>query len=136
MLDVDEVMRPYWERLLADTGPLDLFDAHTHIGTNDPDGYRQTAAELASLLDAAAARAVVFPMQEPDGYPPANDRVLDAAAASDRLVAFCRVDPHADALAEARRCLEAGARGIKLHPRAERFTLGEPAVRDLVALAD
>jgi hypothetical protein len=62
--------------------------------------------------------------------------VLEAAGGSGgRLVAFCRVDPRNGALAEARRCLDAGARGIKLHPRAERFTLAEPAVRDLVALA-
>jgi hypothetical protein len=38
-------------------------------------------------------------------------------------------------VAEARRCLAAGARGIKLHPRAERFGLDEPAVAELVALA-
>ena len=75
-------------------------------------------------------------MHEPDGYPPANDRVLAAAAESGgRLVAFCRVDPRADPLTEARRCLDAGAKGIKLHPRAERFTLSEPAVREIVALA-
>ena len=57
------------------------------------------------------------------------------AASAGRLVAFCRVDPHAHALREARRCLDAGARGIKLHPRAEQFTLSEPVVRDLIALA-
>ena len=75
-------------------------------------------------------------MHEPDGYPAANDRVLQAAAESGgRLVAFCRVDPRADPLTEARRCLDAGAKGIKLHPRAERFTLSEPAVREIVALA-
>jgi uncharacterized protein len=78
----------------------------------------------------------VFPMHEPAGYPPANDRVMEAAAGSDgRLVAYCRVDPHDDALAEAHRCLDAGARGIKLHPRAEQFTLSIPVVRELVALA-
>ena len=40
------------------------------------------------------------------------------------------------ALAEAERCLERGARGIKLHPRAERFTLDHPEVERLFALAD
>src|SRR5207248_1712917 len=35
----------------------------------------------------------------------------------------------------AERCLAAGARGIKLHPRAEEFTLDHPAVRSLLALA-
>ena len=45
------------------------------------------------------------------------------------------MNPHDHALREARRCLDAGAGGIKLHPRAERFTLSEPAVRDLIELA-
>jgi hypothetical protein len=75
-------------------------------------------------------------MQEPDGYPPANDRVLDEARRSNgRLAAFCRLDPEDEPLAEAERSLEAGARGIKLHPRAERFTLDHPALRDVFALA-
>ncbi len=39
-------------------------------------------------------------------------------------------------MAEAERALEAGARGIKLHPRAEQFTLDHPEVRSLAALAD
>ncbi len=131
MLDVDAIMSPWWDRLQADFGELDLYDAHTHIGADDPDGMRQTAGELVASLERVQARAVVFPMHEPTGYPLANDRVLEAADASaGRLVAFCRVDPHAHALPEARRCLDAGARGIKLHPRAEQFTLSEPAVRD------
>ena len=41
----------------------------------------------------------------------------------------------AGALDEARRCLDRGAAGIKLHPRAESFGMDEPVVRDLVALA-
>ena len=136
MLDLAAILRPYWARFRADHGDLDLFDAHTHIGADDPDGARQSADELLGLLAAAGARGVVFPLQEPAGYPPANDRVLEAAAGSDgRLVAFCRVDPRAHPVAEATRCLDAGAKGIKLHPRAERFTLSEPAVRDIVALA-
>ena len=75
-------------------------------------------------------------MQEPDGYREANDLVIAVAAESDgALVPYCRVDPHSGAVAEARRALDAGARGIKLHPRAERFTLDVPAVRELVAIA-
>jgi len=130
-----------FERWLAairrEAGPLELFDAHTHFGRNDPDGYRQEPAQLLAAIEAAGARAVFFPMHEPDGYRAANDEALAAAAASGgRLVPFCRVDPHDGALAEAVRCLDGGARGIKLHPRAEQFTMKEPAVRDLVALAD
>jgi hypothetical protein len=136
MLDADAILRPWWDRFRADHGDLELFDAHTHIGTADPDGARQTPDQLLAVLADAGARAVVFPLHEPDGYPPANDRVLEAAAGSNgRLVAFCRVDPRADAVTEARRCLDRGAKGIKLHPRAERFTLSEPGVRAVVALA-
>ena len=136
MLDVDGILSPWWDRMRADLGDPALFDAHTHVGDSDPDGARQTPEQLLAALEPAAARAVVFAMHEPDGYPAANDRVLAAAADSGgRLVAFCRLDPRADPLTEARRCLDAGAKGIKLHPRAERFTLSEPAVRDIVALA-
>jgi len=137
VVDVDELMRPWFSAIEAEVGgDLPLFDAHTHIGQNDPDGFRQTPEELIAMLASAGARGVVFPMHEPGGYRAANDAVLAAAAEADgRLVAFCRVNPHDDAPAEARRALDAGARGIKLHPRAERFTLAHPAVRDLVALA-
>ena len=136
MLDVDELVRPYYDVLVEQVGELDLYDAHTHIGNNDPDGFRQTPEQLLRVLDNARARAVVFPMHEPDGYRAANDIALAAAAGSGgRLVAFCRVNPHDDAVAEATRALDAGAAGIKLHPRAEQFTLHEPAVRELIALA-
>jgi hypothetical protein len=116
---------------------IEPLDAHTHLGTNDPDGYSATREELVAALERIDGRAIVFPMQEPDGYPPANDMVLEAAAAAGgRLFPFCRLDPHDNPAAEARRCLRAGARGIKLHPRAEGFTLDHPALRAVFALAD
>jgi hypothetical protein len=137
-MDLGSQFRP-WIELLRDLVPgLELFDAHTHIGENDPDGMRGSPAELIAGLELAGARgAFVFPMHEPDGYPPANDAVLAAARNSGGLlVPFCRIDPGAgDAIAEAERCLAAGARGIKLHPRAERFTLDHPVVGGLVSIA-
>src|SRR3954452_19176597 len=136
MVDVEAILRPYYDRLVADTGGLSLFDAHTHVGANDPDGFRQTPEQLLEALGRAGARAAVFPMHEPDGYAGPNDAVIEEAAASGgRLVPYCRVNPHDEALAEATRALDAGALGIKLHPRAERFGLAEPAVREVVALA-
>ncbi len=135
-VDVDGVLRPHFEALMAAAGRPALFDAHTHIGRNDPDGYKQEPEELLAALGAIGARGLVFPMHEPGGYPEANDRVVEVARASGgRLAALCRVDPRrADSVHEARRCLDAGAAGIKLHPRAERFTLHEPRVSELVAL--
>jgi hypothetical protein len=115
---------------------LSVFDAHTHIGFNDPDGAQCSAEQLLALLAPLDARAVVFPMHEPDGYREANDLILSEAAASEgRLIPFCRLDPHDDAVAEASRCVERGARGIKLHPRAEAFALDAPASRGIFALA-
>jgi hypothetical protein len=132
-----ETLRPWAEIVLEQVPDVELFDAHTHLGENDPDGMRQRPEELlAGLRGARAQGAFVFPMHEPAGYPPANDMVLATAAASDGLlVPFCRVNPHEDAVGEAERCLGLGARGIKLHPRAEQFTLDHPAVSDLAALA-
>jgi predicted TIM-barrel fold metal-dependent hydrolase len=116
---------------------VEAFDAHTHIGADDPDGYRCSPAELLDLLAAADARGVVFPMHEPGGYGPANDAAIAAASSSDaRLVPFCRLDPHDSPLVEAERCLARGARGIKLHPRAEAFDLDHPALESVFALAD
>jgi uncharacterized protein len=136
--DVFETLRP-WNQVVLDQIPgLELFDAHTHIGRNDPDGMSQQPEELLAGLQRAKARgAFVFPMHEPEGYAAANDEVIEAAQASDGLlVPFCRVNPHIEPLKEAERALEKGARGIKLHPRAEQFTLDHPAVRSLVAIAN
>lgn len=133
----DDQLRPWHDSLRGLVPDLALFDAHTHIGSNDPDGFRSSAADLLETLAEADARAVVFPMHEPDGYPPANDRVLaEAAASGGRLVPFCRLDPRADPRAEAERCLDRGARGIKLHPRAERFRLEERETEPIFAVAD
>ena len=46
MLDIDAILRPWWDSIQAAHGPFELFDAHTHIGHNDPDGFKQTPAEL------------------------------------------------------------------------------------------
>ncbi len=118
-------------------GDADWFDAHTHMGQNDPDGVTGTAAEILGGMDAAGLRrALLFAQHEPAGYPPANDAVHAACAASaGRLSWLGRVDPGAPgALEEARRCLAAGARGIKLHPRSDGFGLPHPVVDRIVEL--
>jgi uncharacterized protein len=132
----DDHLQPWRDALSRAVPGVRLFDVHTHTGANDPDGFTCSAEQLLGALAAADARAVVFTMHEPDGYPPANDRILREAAASDgRLVPFCRLDPRANPAAEAERCLDAGARGIKLHPRAERFRLEEPETEPIFAVA-
>jgi hypothetical protein len=136
--DFDPRLLPVYLQGREVLGDVGWFDAHTHIGQNDPDGRKATTEEILGGLDAAGhQRALVFAMHEPDGYPAANDAVLAAAAGSGgRLQALARIAPNADgALGEARRCLEAGARGFKLHPRSDAFGLPHPVVEEVVALA-
>ena len=57
----------------AETGPIALYDTHTHFGRHDPDEFRQEPEQLIATMEFAGARAITFPMHEPDGYPPAND---------------------------------------------------------------
>lgn len=118
---------------------LDFFDAHTHLGDADPDGYAATPEEIVAGLDRGGQRrALIFPMQEPGGYREPNDRAIGAAQGSGgRLEALARIDPNLGdaALDEARRCLAAGARGFKLHPRSDAFDMPHPIVERVVALA-
>jgi predicted TIM-barrel fold metal-dependent hydrolase len=134
----DVVVEP-WSRERAWLGEdVSWFDAHTHIGHHDLDGFEADPEELIAALDAAGQqRALAFAMQEPDGYREPNDRVLRACSESGgRLVGLARIDPKApDAMVEAQRCLAAGARGFKLHPRSDGFALPHPVVEELVALA-
>jgi len=121
----------------ADT---EVIDAHTHLGL-DEDGRSLTLAQLLSQLDdAGASRACVFPLHDPDrrpAYSLPNDRVIAWAGESEeRLAAFCRLDPAEGPLAECERCLAAGARGIKLHPRAQDFVFDGPEMDDVFGLAE
>ncbi len=118
----------------------EVIDAHTHLGL-DEDGRSLTLEQLlAQLDDADARRACVFPLHDPErkpAYSVPNDRVIAWAAESEgRLTPFCRLDPAEDPIAEGERCLAAGARGIKLHPRAQDFVFDGPEMRAIFALAD
>src|SRR5439155_541652 len=65
-----------------------------------------------------------------------NDRTLAYAERSGgRLVPFVRLDLTERPLDEARRCLDLGARGIKLHPRAQAFALDDERLGPIFELA-
>src|SRR5215204_6588039 len=130
-------MLPWLERVRETVPDIEPLDAHTHIGFNDPDEFSCSGEQLTGALEQIGARAFVFPMHEPNGYSAANEMVIEEAEGSDgRLFPFARLDPHGDPLSELERALERGARGIKLHPRAEQFTLDHPALAPVFALAD
>lgn len=116
-----------------------LFDAHTHLGT-DIDGMVGGRDELTEMLTSRGfSGAFTFCLDEPDRAPAfraANDRTLAHAAASDGLlIPFVRLDLEDEPHAEAVRCLDRGARGIKLHPRAQKFSIGDERLAPVFALA-
>jgi uncharacterized protein len=116
-----------------------VFDVHTHLG-HDIDGMVGEFGELLGTMDRyGIGRAFTFCLDEPDrnpGFRAGNDRTLEFAARSDgRLIPFVRLDLTEDPVAEATRCLDLGARGIKLHPRAQRFLMDDIRLAPIFELA-
>jgi predicted TIM-barrel fold metal-dependent hydrolase len=116
-----------------------VVDVHTHLG-EDIDGMTGERDELLAIQRAyGIVRSFTFCLDEPDRHPAftaANDRTLaHGAAAADELVPFVRLDLDETPIEEARRCIDLGARGIKLHPRAQRFLPDDPRLEPVFALA-
>ena len=117
----------------------DVFDVHLHLG-HDIDGMVGDYDDLEGVMRRyGISRAFAFCLDEPDRHPAfsaANDRTLRAAERSGgRLIPFVRLDLNETPLEEATRCLDAGARGIKLHPRAQGFTATDERLGPIFALA-
>ena len=141
MVSFEEAYAPFaadLARLLPDG--VSVLDSHTHLGV-DEDGRSLDPERLIALLDLVgpSTRACVFALHDPERVPAyrrPNDRVLAWAGESGgRLVPYCRLDPADDPVGEAERCLAAGARGIKLHPRAQSFGFDGPAAEAIFAVA-
>jgi predicted TIM-barrel fold metal-dependent hydrolase len=117
----------------------EIFDAHVHLG-NDIDGMSGTYDELTRVADRyGVSRHFMFCMDEPDRHPAfrvPNDRTLEYAQRSQgRFIPFVRLDLSEDPVEEAVRCLDLGARGIKLHPRAQGFLLNDERLAPIFELA-
>jgi predicted TIM-barrel fold metal-dependent hydrolase len=135
-----EIVDSYATQLASEL-PTDayLFDVHTHLG-HDIDGMNGWPDELLGMLDRYGFdRAFTFCMDEHDREPAfsvPNDRTLAHAERSGgRFVPFVRLDLAERPVEEARRCLDLGARGIKLHPRAQAFTLDDARLPPIFELA-
>jgi predicted TIM-barrel fold metal-dependent hydrolase len=130
-----------YDRILRESIPegADIFDAHLHLG-NDIDGMAGDYDQLEEVMAKyGISRAFMFCLDEPDRHPgfrAANDRTLAFAERSNgRLIPFVRLDLNESPIEEANRCLDAGARGIKLHPRAQRFTATDARLGPVFALS-
>jgi uncharacterized protein len=116
-----------------------IFDAHLHLG-HDIDGMVGDYDDLERVMQSyGISRAFMFCMDEPDRHPAfraPNDRTLEFAERSEgRLIPFVRLDLGEGPIEEAERCLDLGACGIKLHPRAQRFLLNDERLAPVFALA-
>jgi uncharacterized protein len=130
-----------WETELRRELPegAEIFDAHVHLG-DDIDGMSGRYDDLLHVMDDhGVSRAFMFCMDERDRHPAfraANDRTLAHAERSGgRLIPFVRLDLAESPVDEAERCLDRGARGIKLHPRAQGFLLNDERLGPIFALA-
>jgi len=117
----------------------EIFDVHVHLG-NDIDGMSGSFEELTALQERyGISGAFMFCLDEPDrepGFRAPNDRTVAFAERSEgRFIPFVRLDLTRDPLEEATRCLDRGARGIKLHPRAQRFLLNDERLAPIFELA-
>jgi predicted TIM-barrel fold metal-dependent hydrolase len=118
---------------------VEIFDAHTHLGT-DIDGMVGNYEDLERGLDKyGISRCFMFCLDEPDrhpGFQAGNNRTLEYAERSrGRMIPFVRLDLAEDPIGEATRCLDRGARGIKLHPRAQKFLLNDERLSPIFELA-
>ena len=116
-----------------------IFDAHTHLGT-DIDGMVGVYEDLERGMDKyGISRCFMFCLDEPDRHPgfrAGNDRTLAFAERSKgRMIPFVRLDLAEDPIGEATRILDRGGRGIKLHPRAQKFLLNDERLSPIFELA-
>ena len=117
----------------------EIFDVHVHLG-HDIDGMTGVYEDLERINERyRISRCFMFCMDEVDRHPAfraANDRSLAYAERSEgRLIPFVRLDLAEEPVEEATRCLDAGARGIKLHPRAQKFLLNDERLSPIFELA-
>lgn len=118
---------------------VELFDAHVHLG-HDIDGMVGELDELLAIQRRfGITGSFMFCLDEHDRHPgfrAANDRTLEHARRSEgALIPFVRLDLAESPVEEAVRCLDLGARGIKLHPRAQAFLFDDVRLAPVFELA-
>jgi uncharacterized protein len=136
-----QVLMTQWDEELRRElpGGADIFDAHTHLGT-DIDGMVGVYDDLERGMERyGISRCFMFCLDEPDRHPgfrAGNDRTLEYARRSGgKMIPFVRLDLAEDPIGEATRVLDLGASGIKLHPRAQKFLLNDERLSPIFELA-
>ena len=128
-----------WDvKLRADLPECEIFDVHTHIG-DDIDGMRGRPDELlGSWTCTASPRHSRSAWTSPTVIRRSPHRTTARSRGPRRPAAgwsrsSASTSPRA--IEEAERCFDRGARGIKLHPRAQGFLLTDERLEPVFALA-
>ncbi|MBI2971864.1 MAG: amidohydrolase family protein [Candidatus Aenigmarchaeota archaeon] len=118
---------------------FDVWDAHTHIGT-DKDGTRFSLASLLKDMDKCRVQKfVTFPLNDPrdHDFTKPNSAVYRAFKAHPtRIVPFFRLNPHGNWKREFGRRILQGFMGIKLHPISQQFGIASPEAMEIYAAAE
>jgi predicted TIM-barrel fold metal-dependent hydrolase len=133
-----------------------LVDCHVHVGHRDrwiPEGL-QLAAELAApevrdvladggttgdrLLAYLDSQGVDVAVAIPSGREPVQEYALDEAVGTDRILPFVQYDPRSapDASRRFAAAIDAGARGLKVHPMSHQLPANDRSLYPLYAVAE
>jgi predicted TIM-barrel fold metal-dependent hydrolase len=133
-----------------------LVDCHVHVGSRDrwiPEGL-QLADELAApevrallaaegptgarLRDHLDAQGVDVAVAIPSGREAVQEYTLDEADGTDRILPFVQYDPRSapDAARRFAAAIDAGARGLKVHPCSNQIPANDRSLYPLYAVAE
>jgi predicted TIM-barrel fold metal-dependent hydrolase len=105
-----------------------VIDFHVHIG-HDVDGKSRSASTQVSEMERVGIdAAVVFPFNlGADGdYGETNVGLHRECSGIDRLIPFARINPTLDSFEEGMvEAMELGFRGFKIHPKYQKFEIGD-----------
>ncbi len=116
-----------------------IWDCHVHLG-RDRDGNSLALPHLVEELRRNhIRRAVAFPFDDRDdqSFHEPNERIHEAAAQyPHQIIPFFRLNPTRAWKEEARLRASQGFRGIKLHPRAQTFSLLSSSAKQIYRFAE
>ena len=106
---------------------ISIIDCHTHIGSDKDGHYAGEKQFIAQMQKSQINKAIVFPLNEPShkNFSEPNKRVFKFYKSNpEMIVPFFRLDPRSKWKEEYNKRVLEGFRGIKLHPRSQRFEIG------------
>lgn len=111
---------------------LNVWDSHAHIG-RDVDGESLSSRQLIKIMNRSyVEKAVIFPFNDPSkkhNFHRPNQIIYNAyKRRPDRLIPFFRLNPRQRWETEFSLRMKQKFKGLKLHPRSQRFDLLNPNV--------